>query len=691
MKKITLLFVLTFTLLFTFAAFAQLDRSVAPPAGPAPKIQLADYKTFELPNGLKVIVVENNKQPVVSFSLLIDRDPILEGQNAGYASLAGELLRTGTATRTKDKIDKDIDFIGGTLKTSSESVFASSLKKHVDALLNIMSDVVLNANFTQSEFDKLVKQEKSGLAAQKDEPNSIAGVVLKKILYGKSHPYSESMTEATLNTITLDMCKEYYKTYYKPNYAYLAIVGNISESEAKTLAEKYFGKWEKGEKKSFTYETPSAPLVTKVSIVDRENAVQSTIRVGYALDIKPGSEDDIKARVTNTILGGGVFRLFENLREKHAYTYGAYSSLTTDRLIGKFVANTEARNEVTDSSIAQILFEMKRIRNEAVSDKELQKAKNYLSGSFAIALENPQTIASFAINTDRYNFPKDYYANYLQNVAKVTAEDVQNIAQKYILPDQANILVVGKASDIADKLKKFTISKIDYYDISGEKYDPAAQKAPEGITAKTVIDKYLNAIGGVEKLKTIVDKKTNLTASMQGMTINITLTQKAPNKFAQTISFSGMEQKIIFDGVKGVQAAQGQSTELTGDALESLKFESTLDLVYNLDKYGVKANLVSVEKVNGKDAFKIELTLPSGKKWLHYYDAETGFKVKESKTLTAPQGVFDQTIEFSDYRESDGIKYPFKYVQNVGPQTLELTVTSIETNKGVSDNTFDLK
>ena len=689
MKKIISLF--AFSLLISVSSFAQLDRSVVPPPGPAPKIQLADYKMFELKNGLKVIVVENNKRPVVSFNLTLERDPVLEGENTGYVSAAGQLMRTGTKTRTKDQLDKDIDFIGADLSTSSNGINASSLKKHVNKLLELMSDILLNPNFTQPELDKIIKQEKSALASQKEEPGSIANKVMDKILYGKGHPYSESPTEETLNKITLDMCKDYYNKFFKPANAYLAIVGDITEKEAKELAEKYFGAWQKGDVPSFSYPTPTAPIVTKVAVVDRDNSVQSTIRIGHVIDLKIGSPDDIKTRVANTILGGGSFRLFNNLREKHAYTYGAYSSLTPDKLVGRFIANTEVRNEVTDSAVFQILSEMKLMSKELVPEKELQTAKNYMSGGFAISLENPKTIANFAINIDRYKLPKDYYANYLQNIAKVTAEDVMAVSKKYILPDQANILIVGKASEIADKLKKFTLSKIEYYDIQGEKYDPSAMKAPEGVTAKTVIEKYINAIGGVEKMKAVADRKTTMSGSVQGQNLTIELYQKAPNKMMQLLKVAGMEQKTAYNGTTGFQSAMGQTMDLPADAAEEVKIEATMDFVYNMDAYNVKANLTGMEKINGKDAYRVELTISTGKKLTHYFDAVTGLKLKESKTLKTPQGEFAQVIEFDDYKEVNGVKYPFKYVQNVGPQSIALTVTSIEVNKGIDDSLFEKK
>jgi predicted Zn-dependent peptidase/phosphotransferase system IIB component len=687
MKKIIMFF--AFAFIFSFANYAQLDRSVIPAPGPAPKIMLGDYKMFRLENGLKVIVVENNKLPVVSFSLSIERDPILEGNDKGYTGVAGQLLRTGTTTRSKIQLDKEIDFIGADVSTSATGIDASSLKKHADKLLELVSDILMNPSFSQTEFDRIIKQNKSGLTAEKDNPGAIAGKVFAKILYGKEHPYSESTTEATLDNVTLDMCKDYYGKFFKPDNAYLTIVGNVTEKEAKKMAEKYFGKWAKGATPSFTYPVPAPPVVTKVAIVDRDNSVQSTIRVGHVINLKVGSEDEIKARVANTILGGGTFRLFNNLREKHAYTYGAYSSLVPDKLIGKFIINTEVRNEVTDSAVIQILSEIKKMRDELVPDKELQTAKNYLSGSFAISLENPKTIANFAVNIDKYNLPKDYYANYLQKVAMVTPEDIKTVSKKYLLPDQETILVIGKASEIADKLKKFTLSKIDYYDNDGNKYDPNALKVPEGVTAQTVIDKYIAAIGGLENLKKVKDRKTTMSGSIQGQTLTMEQTQKAPNKFLQVVKVAGMEQKVIFNGKAGFQSVMGQTKEIPAEMLEDIKIEAAMDFIYNLDGYGIKATLAGLEKYNGKEACKIEFSLPSGKKWSHLYDAATGFKLKENKTMKTPQGEIPTSIEFDDYKEVDGVKYPFKYTQAMAGQNIVMTVSEILVNKGVPDQDFE--
>jgi len=213
-----------------------------------------------------------------------------------------------------------------------------------------------------------------------------------------------------------------YKTYFRPNTAYLIIVGDITVQEAKSQAEKYFGKWEKGVVPAHSYSFPELNKSPRVVIGNRDGAVQSVIMVSYPLEYKPGNPDAIKASVMNSILGGGSLssRINANLREKRAYTYGAYSSLNSDKLVGSFNASGEIKGESTDSAMTQLLVEIKRMITEPVDNKLLEQVKSRMSGSFARSLENPSTIAGFALNIEKYKLPKDYYATYLEKLSNVS-------------------------------------------------------------------------------------------------------------------------------------------------------------------------------------------------------------------------------------------------------------------------------
>ena len=680
-------------LMITLPLAAQVDRSKMPEPGPAPEINIGDYESFELPNGLKVFVVENHKLPRVVFSLILHREPIMEKESTGYISIAGELLRAGTKNRSKDQLDEDIDFIGATLSTSSTGVFAYSLKKHSEKILELMSDVILNPAFDQGELDKIKKQTISGIKSSEDSPSAISSNVRKVLLYGKDHPYGELQTEETVKTITLDMCKNYYDTYFHPNIAYLAVVGDITTDEAKDLVKKYFSTWKVKDVPTFEYDKVKIPTARTVAMVDRDNSVQSTITLTYPIDLKIFTDEAIKAGVMNYLLGGGASgELFQVLREEKGYTYGAYSSTNADRLIGNFSASCDARNEVTDSAIAAFIDVMTKFRNENVSEEKLQAAKNYLTGSFSRSLESPQTVANFALNIARYELPKDYYKTYLQKLNAVTVEDVKQLAKKYVTPEKAYVVVVGKAEEVANNLKTFSTSgNVDYYDKYGNVYDPSVSKIPTGVTVNSVLDNYITAIGGRENIEKVKEKVSVIKGSIQGMEMKITISQKTPNKLLQVLDAGGMQQTTVFDGTKGKQIAMGNEVLLEGNDLLETKLEATLNLFLEYEKYGISAELTGMEKVAGNDTYKITLTLPNDNKWIQFYDVASGLLVKQLSTKEAPQGTFTIAITFDDYRDVDGVKYPFKFNQTVGPQSMDMEVESITINSGLDDTLFEIK
>ena len=691
MKKIIFSFIITF--LSLQVTFAQVNRSKSPQPGPAPKIQISDYAKFELPNGLKVFVVENHRLPKVSFSFTFIFDPMLESPNIGIGNMTSTLIGTGTKTRTKDQINEEIDFMGASLNASSSGIYASSLKKHMEKVIDILSDVTQNSVFKQEELEKKRTQSLSELAQEKDDPNSIAGNVSSALYFGKDHPYGEFETESSVKALTLDMCTKYYQTYFRPNIAYLSIVGDITPAEAKKLTEKYFSEWQKGEVKNVSYPKPQAPQSNKVAIVDRPQSVQSVIKIGYPVEMNIGNPDYIKTNVTNTVLGGGTFRLFMNLREKHAYTYGAYSRISSHPLIGNFEASASVRNAVTDSSVYQILYEMKRLRDEPVPASELSMVKNYLTGNFALSLESPQTIASFATNTERYKLPKDFYANYLKNIEAVSATDIQEMAKKYISPDKSIILVVGKASEIADKLKKYSSDgKIAYYDTDANPYDPDKKTAsvPSNVTANAVLKKYIDAIGGEANISKIQDFTLKSTVKVQGMSLTMNMFYKIPGKFLMEMIMNGQTvQKQVLNGDKGKSSGMQGSKDITGDELEKLKMDAELFPEAKYDKLNYKTTLKGIEKIDGKDAYVIDIISPANSVTTEYYSVESGLKLRSVSSTDSQMGKMTQTTDVLEYATINNVQYPKKMKTTMGPQTIEITVDTLEANTNMKDEIFN--
>ena len=690
MKKLLYIFIFIFVAAFT--SNAQLDRSQPPKPGQAPLINIGDYSKFTLPNGLKVIVVENHQVPVISWQLTLDIDPVMEGDAKGYVDLAGDLLRAGTQNRSKAQLDEEIDFIGASLSTYATGLYGSSLSKHREKLLSLMSDVLLNPTFPQEEMDKSLTQYLSALPIQESDANAMVDNLVSSVVYGSEHPYGEVVTKESLENITREHVTGYYQTYFKPNTAYLVVVGDIKVKDAKKLVKKYFGKWTKGEVPHTNYSQPTAPAANKVAFANREGAVQSVIAVSYPVDLKPGHPDAIKSSVMNGILGGGVFsgRLMQNLREDKAYTYGANSSLSSDRLVGRFTARTEVGTNVTDSALVEILHEMNRMVKEPVEQEALTLVKNYLNGSFARSLESPRTIANFALNIERYNLSKDYYATYLEKLAAVSVEDVSAMAKKYIRPENSWILVGGNKADVATRLARFSeANEVLFYDAYGRPVETAEVSVDADLTAEKVIEKYVEALGGKDKLLALKDVVMKMTTSMQGMTIEMSSTRKSPDKVLVTTSLGGnVIQKQVYDGSKGVVTAMGQTMELSGKQLEDMKAQANMTLELDYGKLGYELNLLEVENVGDKPAYKIQVTSPAGSSVTDYYDLENGLKVKSVSSQDTQMGPMTVTTIYEDYRDVEGLKFPFLIKQQAGPQNVDLKVVSLELNTGVGDEVF---
>ena len=678
------------------ASTGETFRNAPPAAAPARKISLGETQSFELDNGLTVIVSENHKIPRVSFQMTLKNEPLIEGDQAGYTSFAGQMLNRGTATRTKAQIDQEIDFIGGNFNTYSTGFFAGSLKKHTAKLMDVVTDVLYNPSFPQEEFDKIKKQTISGLAAGATDPNAMMSNVASILNYGKGHAYGEIQTEATTNNIKLETCKNYYDTFFVPNNTYLTIVGDVTPAEAKMMAEKYFGKWKKKPLKQIKNNTVARPADTKVSFVNKDGAVQSVIRVTYPVDLKPGAPDVVKSSVMNTILGGGFgSRLFNNLREDKGYTYGAGSSLRSDPVVGSFSASASVRNEVTDSSVQEMIYELEKLRNEPVPADELKGVKGYMAGGFARSLESPETIARFALNTIRYNLPADYYDTYLQRLEAVSVADVQMMAKKYITPGNANIIVVGNKDEVADKLARFDSDKtLDFYDNEGNVMEYKASAVPADMNGMQVVKDYIAAIGGEAAVKKVNAIKVVMATEAMGQKINISSTIK--NGMLALVVGNDMmtfqEQK--YDGTKVMMSQMGNKQVMTeGPMVDAMKDETDIFSQLNYLDGKHKLELKGIEAVDGKDAYKLIIEKPSGKKSTEFYDVATSFLVKAVNTQDGgPQGPMTVTSSYSDYKEVAGIMYAHtQNVSGMGPAPMKMEVTSLEFNPEISDDIFKIE
>ena len=681
-----------FLFLLPLVTMAQnIDRSKAPMPGKAPLIQIGDPVKFTLANGLQVFVVKNTKLPQVSATLALDYDGFAEGDKAGVAQMAGQLLKRGTTTKSKAQLDEAIEFLGGSMSTSSQSASVSSLKGNFPSLLSLLSEVVLQPALSTEELEKIRKQTLSGIESNKDDADAISGNVVKKLVYGATHPYGEMMTTKTVNQVSIADVKSFLNTYWIPNAAYLIFVGDIEPATAKALAEKSFGNWKKGVFTKQNFAKPVQPKQTYVAIVDRPASVQSVVAIAGAVDLLPGSSNVIAGSVMNNILGGGFSgRLFANLREKYAFTYGAYSSLSPSRQIGIFQAEASVRNEKTDSSVQELLREINTIKNEQVGETELSRMKNYLSGGFARSLENPATIANFALNIARNNLPADYYQKYLTNLAAVDAAKVQNAAKLFLNTNQMHIVIVGNAKQIAKGLEKY--GPLKYFDIEGnEVAAPTEVKADASLTPAALMEKAIAAVGSKEALSSIKDVQLKGTANLMGQSLEMQQTIVMPGNSVTTMSMGGMAimKQAVVDGKYSV-AQQGQEAPITDDLKEGLDESATLvpEQLFLTKGYGLK--IVGAEKVDGKDAIDVEVTTPSKKVSHRFYDATTFLLVKTSKSEEVPgRGTATQQQYFTGYKTVNGVQISTEQLIDMGQMKINIKYADIKVNQGLKSS--DLK
>lgn len=673
MKKI----LITLSLL-PLVVYGQLDRSQRPTAGPAPTINIKDSQVFTTENGITVILSENHKLPRVSFELVTGSDPKLEGELAGLAELAGSLITSGTTSMTKDEIDAAIDFVGANLSADRNSIRLSCLTKHMDKGLEIMSDVLLHANFPQSEVDRVIKQYESSLLSAKSDGGTMANNAVGKVNF-PNHPNGEVMTEATLANINRGMIEGFYKQQFVPKGSYLVVVGDIDMATLKERVQKFFEPWKGGEPYTASLTSKNTNTGNRVIFVNKPGAVQSVIQVTFPIDIKPGHPDYLKLNVLNQILGGAGFgsRLMQNLRESKAYTYGCRSSLVVGEHASYVNAGGNFRNAVTDSAITQILYEFDRIITSDVTQEELSLIKSSMAGSFSRSLESPSTVARFALSIIRNNLPKDYYQSYLQKLDAITIADIRAVAEKYFTSTKLNIVVVGN-EEVVDKLKAFdSDGKIEKLDAFG---NPVKERIAADITADQLLANYVTAmvpdLSGkklAKKFKKIKSLEEVFELTMPQMPFPMTSTRVwiAPNTTGSKLVAQGMEfQKEYCSPTEG-QSKNMQTGIEKYDADKIAAKQKSVGILpeMNYKTSGMSYELLGIEETDGKMCYVLKLWDGETESY-DYFEKGTYYKVKTLSISKQGEETNESTITFSKYTNHNGILFPDEMQISMGQATL---------------------
>ncbi len=538
-------------------------RKTAPaPLAPKPFDIPKPFETV-LPNGLKVVVFEDKRLPLVSYRLAFKTGEINDPSGStGLTSALTTLLNEGTKTRSSKQLAEEIERLGANVSANATEdntvISASALSLYSSDVFRLMADMVLNPSFPENELALYKKNTIENLKYQRSQPAFLADEQMSKIIYG-THPYSiASPSAADVEKITREKLMAFHDKMFTANNATLIVVGDVNRDSLLKEIKDSFGNWKKGTAEAMKFSTPPVRTATTLTVVDRPGSLQSNIVLAN-LAIDRSSPDYFPVLVMNKILGdGGSARLFMNLREAKGYTYGAYSRFDTKRLAGNFQATAEVRTPVTGDSLKEFFYELNRIRNEKVSEKELRDAKSFLMGVFPLRAETQEGLTNLLVSQQLFDLPADYLQTYRDKVNAVTLEDVERVAKKYIAPDKIAIVIVGDAEEILKQVKPYS-TKIEVFDTEGKAVDASSYgKASSGAAAN-------------------VNGKWNLTIDFQGQQVPVTLMLKQDGSKVSGSLDSMMGKGDIADAkVNGNKFTAIAKSQMQGQSVD-LNISGTVD------------------------------------------------------------------------------------------------------------------
>jgi zinc protease len=442
----------------------KLDRSKPPVTGKPKDVKFPKYFEKEYSNGIKLYVINDSRFPLVTSRFVFKNgasSDIFENNNkSGLASIVSELITKGTNSCSATEIAEKIDNNGAVLSSGCDYdatyITSSSLKKFFPQIFNLTSELIRDSVFSEEELEREKLQVLNSILSCYDDGEFLSERVFKKKVYGESS-YSNNIEGvlSSVKNIGRNDVINFYKNFYTADNLLIALVGDITSEEAEGFVTEKFANWNSRKISTDSFVEIGLSKKTKTYIYDRKSAVQSNIRLGH-IGISRNNPDFIPASVMNTLFGGYfTSRINKNLREVNGYTYGARSYFAWKKKQGDFSVETDVRNDLTSKAVKEIIFELKKLKDEFATESELDCVKNYLSGNFPLQLETPNAIATKILNLDLYELEKDFYDTYVSNIFEVTVEDIKQCAEKYVHPDNIVIAIAGNSDEIANEMKDF--------------------------------------------------------------------------------------------------------------------------------------------------------------------------------------------------------------------------------------------
>jgi len=700
---------------------------------PAREIKFPPYEIQTLPNGLQVVAVLHHEQPAVTMRLLVRSGTSSDPKDKlGLSHLAASLLDQGTKTKSAEQMNDAVDYIGGAMGAGAgtDLTFVNMvvMKDSFDAGMRMLSEMTRQPGFAPAEIERQRQQMLSGQQVSREDPEYIANSVFDRLVYG-FHPYGmpANGTPETIASLTREDLVAFHSRYFVPNNTILAIVGDLTAEEAFTAAKKTFGDWARQDLPAQSFIDPPDPT-RRVIVVNKPDSVQTEIRVGH-LGIPRSHPDYMAVNLAIRILGGeGSNRLHQVLRTERALTYGAQANMDTLKQTGDFEAETNTRTDATGEVLRLIVDEFWRLQRERVGERELDGAKAYLTGSFPLTIETPESIAMQVVNALFYGLPLEQLQTFRERVNAVTVDDIQRVARDLLRPDRLSVVLVGNAAAFAPQLRSvgfgsFETIELPELDLTSANFKkgqvraaqpqarvdrpfkaatrPAYRQAPaaglqepraeEGARAVALLDRAIAAKGGLDRLrglKTIVARQTQASQRPDGQTtVETTNYIQYPDRFR----VEAPELVQGYDGKsswmkdrRGVhEAAETQARE----AAASLRRDVVALLVAAKDGALTPRILPDVKDAEGNVSHALELSARDLNPVILYVDPDSGLIRKRMYTADAPgRPVIEE--QFFDYRPVDGVQIAFRATQKVGPLSVERKVIDVKLNTPLDDTLF---
>ena len=448
-----------------------IDMSVRPIPGAPRAYSFPAFETVTLPNGLRIVIAPQRKLPLVTVLALVDAgstaDPV--GQE-GVAQLTASLLTEGTGTLTGAALAELVELMGSSLDSGadwdSSVVKLTTLSSRLPEAISVLARVLTEPSLPEDEFQRLRTERLADLLQQRSEPRSLADEAFAQVIYAPGARYAkpDGGTEQSVRALTLDQLRAFHADRYSPMVTTVVLVGDVSVDEGIALVSKVLGGWSGARPADSA--APDTTLLTAqgVRIVRKVDAPQSELRVGH-VGPRRLTPDYFPLVLCNAILGG-LFssRLNLNLREEHAYTYGAHSGFDWRRWAGPFSMDAAVQSDVSAKAVREILNEFEKIRTEPVTVSELSLAQSYLDGVFPIRFESTRAIASALASQSIFGLPADYYDTYRASIRAVTAEQILNASQVHLHPDRLQVVAVGDPDSISSDLSALDIGLVTVVD-----------------------------------------------------------------------------------------------------------------------------------------------------------------------------------------------------------------------------------